>query len=123
MAGYAARAILFHLVLTSRFLDLRDEKRIVIYITRDHDLLERQHINHILETSFNEDQRARLHLLTPRTSRFFPAGTSMSRILYSCQYTLNKIKEIVGKSVAFIVPGIVGEYVCDVFALTRPALL
>jgi hypothetical protein len=94
-----------------RLINLRDEMVTLIYVSRSLDNLENLHFQQILETAFKDSQRARLHVIIPKTCRFFKPGASISRILHSCQVSLNRIKEIVGINSAVIVPGVVGDFV------------
>jgi hypothetical protein len=95
-----------------RLINLRDEHVTIIYVMREHeDKLENLHFLQILETAFKDSELARLHIVVPKTCRFFIPGACTSRILHSCQKAINKIKVIVGDRPAVLVPGVLGDFV------------
>lgn len=100
-------------ILICRFLGLKNELTTIIYIAREYDELEKMHIERVLTTSFKDFQQARLHILTPKTCKFFPDGANLSRILHSCAKTMKEIKTIIGSKPAFIIPGVLSDSVYD----------
>lgn len=92
-----------------RILDLYDKHTTVIYISSTLDSESVQHFNHMIKSSFEDDDSwKRLHVIVPKTASHFPDTASIASILASCDESLKKIKEIVANTRCFIVPCVMG---------------
>lgn len=107
--GASAQNKVWQDLQVGRLLDLKDETTTVIYITRSYNDIEMLQLNSMVDNCF--DSRKRLHIMVPKTAPFFPPGSSLAKMLYCCSKTMKEISKLVGAKAAFIVPGIVGDYV------------